>query len=388
MTGRAGAMVLAGVLTVALIMRAPITGVPPALPVLTGALGLGPVGAGLVTTLPLICFGVFAFATPPLAARFGGERTLWLAVVVLLAGQLLRPTGGTGAFFAGTLLLGIGIAVANVIVPAIARARFAHRLAPVMGGYAVTINLSGAAGAFATAPLLGAGWTWQWAVGVWVFPTLAALALWTAAIAVIRRHDGRVSSRRAPPSGLGLIVRRPLAWLIALVMGLQSLAFYSLVAWIPLIVVDHGGSTQAGGLAAGLFSLLGMPGSYLGPWLTSARRPGVAFGGLGVVFAAGLTMLLHPGLALAGAAVCGLCQGFTLAAALTFIAHQRRPEDVPAVSTLAQGAGYLLAAAGPVLLGGLLGATGSFTAGIAVLLATVAVVCGVAVVVARAEREA
>lgn len=388
MTGRAGALVLAGVLAVALVMRAPITGVPPALPVLTGALDLGPVGAGLVTTMPLICFGVFAFVTPPLAARFGGERTLWLAVAVLPAGQLLRTAGGTGAFFAGTLVLGIGIAVGNVIVPAIARARFAHRLAPVMGGYAVTINLSGAAGGFATAPLLGAGWTWQWAIGIWVFPTLMALVLWTVATAVIRRHDGRVSTRAAPTSGLGAILRRPLAWAIALFMGLQSLAFYSLVAWIPLIVVGHGLSTEAGGLAAGLFSLLGMPGSYFGPWLTSARRPAMAFGVLGMTFAGGLAMLLHPALAVFGAVLCGLCQGLTLAAALTFIAHQRRPEDVPAVSTLAQGAGYLLAAAGPVLLGSLFGATASFVAGIAFLLATVAVSCVVAVVVTRAECKA
>lgn len=109
-------------------------------------------GAGLVTSLPLICFGVFAFLTPRLAAR--RRRTHLVAGGGRPApGQLVRPFGGVVPFFAGTLLLGIGIAVGNVIVPAIARARFAHRLAPVMGGYAATINLSGAAGAFATAPL-------------------------------------------------------------------------------------------------------------------------------------------------------------------------------------------------------------------------------------------
>lgn len=388
MVGRAGGVALAGVLTVTLVLRAPITGVPPALPVLTGALGLGPVAAGLVTTLPLICFGVFAFVTPPLSDRFGAERTLWLAVLALAAGQLVRPSGGSGPFFAGTLLLGTGIAVGNVIVPAIARARFAHRLAPVMGAYAVTINLSGAAGAFATAPLLEAGWTWQRAIGVWVPPTLAALALWTAALVGLRRHDRRTGRLAARPTGLGAIARRPLAWAIAMVMGLQSLVFYSLVAWIPLIVVGHGLSTGAGGLAAGLFSVLGVPGSYLGPRLTQARRPAVAFGALGLAFGAGLLMLLHPALALPGAALCGFCQGFTLAAALTFIAHQRRPEDVPAVSTLAQGAGYLLAATGPVILGALVDATASYTAGNVVLVVMVAAMVVAAVAVSRAEREA
>ncbi|MBK7722005.1 MAG: MFS transporter [Austwickia sp.] len=387
MRARSGVVLLAGVLTVTLVLRAPITSVPPALPVLATALGLGPVGAGLVTSLPLICFGVFAFLTPRLAARYGAERTLWLAVAVLLLGQLVRPFGGVVPFFAGTLLLGIGIAVGNVIVPAIARARFAHRLAPVMGGYAATINLSGAAGAFATAPLLGLGWTWPWAIGVWILPTALALGWWTVGLRVMRRYDAAGPGRvRTPPASLATLAARPLTWAIALVMGLQSLVFYSLVAWIPLIMIGHGMNTQAGGLAAGLFSVLGMPGSYLGAWLTRARRPAVAFGLLGVVFVAGLAMLLHPGLAIAGAGLCGLCQGFTLAAALTFIAHQRHPQDVPAVSTLAQGAGYLLAAAGPVLLGALVGATGSFTSGNAVLVGMVALVTVTSVGVCRAER--
>lgn len=387
MVGRAGWVVLAGVLTVTFVLRAPITGVPPALPVLTGELGLSPVGAGLVTTLPLVCFGVFAFATPPLAVRFGAERTLWLAVATLLAGQLLRPLGGSLPFFAGTILLGTGIAVGNVIVPAIARARFADRLAPVMGAYAVMINLSGAAGAFATAPLLRAGLSWHWAIGVWVIPTLGALVLWTAGLVVVHRYDRvRAGEGAARPAGLRLIARRPMSWAITLVMGVQSLIFYSLVAWIPLIMVGHGLSTDAGGLAAGLFSVLGVPGSYLGPWLIKSRRPALAFGALGVAYVAALAMLLNPALAMVGAALCGWCQGFTLAAALTFIAHQRRPEDVPAVSTLAQGAGYLIAATGPVLLGGLVDATGSFTAGNVVLMVSVAAISVVAVGVTRADR--
>ncbi len=386
-------LVVAGILAVTLVLRAPITSVPPALPVLGPALQLGPVGVGLVTTLPLICFGVFAFLTPPLAARFGAERTLWLAVVVLLAGQLVRPLplpepfGATATFFAGTLLLGSGIAIGNVIVPAIARARFAHRLAPVMGTYTVCINLGGAAGSFATAPLLAAGWSWPWALGVWVVPTLLALAWWTFGLVAIRRHDDLAAIRTAPPTGLATIARRWLPWMIALVMGLQSLAFYSLLAWIPLIMRDHGFSLEAGGLASGLFSLCGLPGAYLGPWLAQSRRPGAAYGALGLAYSVALAMLLIPPLALAGAAASGLCQGVALAGALTFIAHQRRPEDVAAVSTLAQGGGYLLAAAGPVALGALVARTGSFVPGNLTLIVLVAVMTLACVAVSVAERE-
>ena len=134
-------VLLACVVLVSLMLRAPITSVPPALTAISDTLGLTPSIAGLATALPLICFGVFAFLTPPLAARFGTFSTLTIGLALMIAGLVVRVMPSTVAFFAGVTLVGMGIAIGNVVIPAIVRTSFPLRLGLMMGIYSLGLQL-------------------------------------------------------------------------------------------------------------------------------------------------------------------------------------------------------------------------------------------------------
>ncbi|MFV0460799.1 MAG: MFS transporter [Actinomycetales bacterium] len=369
---------------VALLLRAPITSMPAALPALSADLGLTPAVAGLATGLPLICFGAFAFLSAPLASRVGVEGALVLALGVALLGTLVRSLDRPVPFFVGVTLLGAGIAVGNVVVPALVRTYFAHRLAAMMGLYSLGLQLGAALGAAVTTPLMvRAGWSWQWALAAWAPPLALMLVLWAPVWLGVRRRG--LSATRVPTS-LAVLVRRPLVWATSLLMGLQALIFYSLLTWLPQLLLDAGLSAGLAGVLLTAFNLLGVPGSFLGPLVVGTRRSGPTMVALSLGYAVvfGL-LLLGPAAAVAGAILGGLCQGAWLSISLTYIARQPNPLDVPGVSALSQGLGYLVAAVGPILLGALYSATGGWAIPLLVLLVALVGVVGCAVVLARAD---
>lgn len=157
---QAGFGIACAVLGVAFLLRAPITSVPPSLATLRADLDLSPALAGATTSLPMVCFGLFAFAAPFVVARLGLERAMLLLVVPIAAGALVRSVGDVTSFFLGTVLIGCGIALGNVLVPSFIRSRFAGQVAVLMGFYTATLQISGAIGSSATVPLevgLGGG---------------------------------------------------------------------------------------------------------------------------------------------------------------------------------------------------------------------------------------
>ena len=381
--------VLAGMLLAAMLLRAPITGVPPVLKDISDTLALSPTAAGFVSTLPLLCFGVFAFVTPFLSRKLGVEPTLWIAIVLMIVGIGVRLIVDVGPFFIGTLLLGLGIAIGNVIVPALARTWFAARLAFVMGLYSVTLQLGAAFGPFVTSLGVNAGTSWALSLGFWLIPGVIALVVWSLVSLRVRRHTQGQPHRGSQPTGLRQVASTRLAWVITFVMGVQSMLFYTLLTWLPTQFRNDVGATDTqAGLLLTVFTLLGFPGSFLAKWVTvHAKAPRnliVMFS----IYLVGLIMLWlgTPVTVIIGAIIVGLCQGICLAMALTFIAHQRNPADVPATSALAQGVGYLIAAAGPVLLGYLYARTGSLRLGEGVMVGITVVLAVGAVYIARSIR--
>ena len=385
---RPGLALLVALLLVTLPLRAPITAVPPALGQIIEDLSLGPVQAGLATTLPLLCFGVFAFVTPWFTARLGRERTLGVALAILAVGLAVRLVATVPAFFGGALLMGVGVAVANVVIPAVVRARLPHRLALTMGLYTVMLIISGSGGAFVT-PLLmgGAGWSWPAAIGVWLLPTLVGLAVWAlvARAPTLPATASAKDTHHSATTPLSTIVRRPLAWAVTAVMGAQSLVFYTLLTWLPTQLIGQGWSVADAGWGLAVANILGLPGSFLGPRLLGARHRTALLVGVASGYAVGLVLIATGAGAVPGLVLVGLGQGATLAVALTAIAHQRDHADVPATSALAQGVGYLISASGPVLAGWLFAVTGGFVILDAVLIVVLAVWAGCTIWVARAE---
>ncbi|WP_432557370.1 MFS transporter [Granulicoccus sp. GXG6511] len=380
--------VLVGMLLAAFMLRAPITAVPPVLKAIAEDLALNPTAAGFVSTLPLLCFGVFAFVTPFLSAKLGVEPTLWVAVLLLIVGIGVRLVVDVGPFFMGTLLIGLGVAIGNVIVPALARTWFATRLAFVMGLYSVTLQMSGALGPLVTSIGVGTGLSWSTSIGFWLIPAIIALLVWSIVSLIVRRQTHNQPHKGAQPTGLRHVARTRLAWIITFVMGVQSLLFYSLLTWLPTQFREIGATDTQAGLMLTAFTLLGFPGSFMAKFVTVHPRAPRNLIVMFSIYWVGLILLWIglPVTVLTGAVIAGLGQGICLAMALTFIAHQSNPADVPATSALAQGVGYLIAATGPVLVGFLYDRTGSLQLGEFILvILTVPLTIG-AVYVARSIR--
>ncbi|WP_432520542.1 MFS transporter [Kineococcus sp. SYSU DK006] len=373
MTARRTALLLvAGLLLVACSMRSPLTGVGPLLPVLSADSGLGAAAAGALTSLPLLAFAGCSPFVPRAAARWGTRGTLVAALVVLVAGGALRWVPGAVPLFAGTALVGAGIAVANVLLPALVRAEFPGRTTLLTSGYVVLMQVAGSLASGVAVPLaqhLSGGW--RTALAVWAAPALAAALLW---LPLVRggRPPGTAAPHARPPW------RSPLAWAVTAFMGLQSVQFYVLLSWLPTVLHERSGAdAAAAGWLLSLMQVAGVVGSLLVPVVTGgsatrARRAAVGSSLLSLVGVVGLVALPHA--PAAPVALTGLGMGGSVVLALAAMSS-RAADGRAAVSLsgMAQSLGYLAAALGPVLIGAVHTASGTWTLPLLLLAAVAAV---------------
>jgi CP family cyanate transporter-like MFS transporter len=348
---------------VALNLRPAIASVPPVLPDIQHDLGLSGTGAGVLTALPVLCLGLFAPAAAWLASRFGVDRVVAWALVVLGAGTLARALGGAAVLFAATFLAGIGLAVGGALLPGIVKAHFpADRAATVTGLY--TTGLAGGAllAAALTVPLRNLfGGSWAPALAVWALPAAAALLVWRQVAA-----PGRPAAEPAPAAGGGLPWRSGLAWRVTLYTGLQSLLFYAALTWLSPLYRARGWSAERAGLLLAVFSLTQLVATLGLPALadrTGDRRPWTALA-VGACTAGLLVVAVAPMAApWLAAAVIGFGTGGQFAMALTLLVDTAAdPAASRRLSGMAFLVGYLLAAAGPAAVGVLHDVTGGFTA--------------------------
>src|SRR6476469_4579654 len=248
-------LLVTAVVAVALNQRPAVVAVAPVLGELRADTGLGSAMAGLLTTLPVLCFGAFAPVAPRLARRIGLETAVALSLVLLAAGIGLRLLPPLALLYAGSLLAGAAIALANVLLPAYVKREF-ERPGPVMGVYSASLNVGAAAGAALTVPLahaLGVGW--RTALGLWLALALAALALWLPVAGTGRAH--RTSEPPADDAGSWPLLRQRLARHVTAYLGLQSVQFYTGAAWLPTLLSDSGVPVREGGLLLGLANIVG-----------------------------------------------------------------------------------------------------------------------------------
>jgi CP family cyanate transporter-like MFS transporter len=348
-------------------LRIAVASVPPILDDLQRHLGISSALAGLLTSLPVLCFGVAAVAAAPLARRLGGEAALLAALVPICVGTALRAAGSTGALFAGTVLAGAGVAIGNVIVPAVIKSRFPSRIGPLMGMYTALLG-TGAAVAGGLAVPLAHRLGWRGSLAAWTIP--AALALGVMSVALARNRSQ--ASIRGGVGNARALLRSPVAWQVTLFFGIQSAIFYSGLTWLPSILRDHGFSADAAGALNSVYALLGIPASLMSPVIAMRfrdQRPVMfAFASLEPLAVAGL--LLAPGAAALWVPVYALGQGGSFALALTLMVI-RAPDARRAaeLAGMAQAIGYCIAALGPFLVGALHDATGSWRVPLLFLLA-------------------
>ncbi|MYT74419.1 MULTISPECIES: MFS transporter [unclassified Streptomyces] len=372
-------LLAAGILLIAMNLRPGVVAVSPELDAIRASTGLSGSMAGLLTTLPILCFGILAPFAAKLARRIGMTRALGAMMLLLTAGIALRLAPGLPALFAGTALIGAAISLSNVLVPSIIKRHFHRHTGLMMGLYSVALFCGAALAAGVTVPLgdaLGLGW--RGAIGVWAVLSALALLLW---VPQLRRPDAPPATTAAVPTARTPLRRSPLAWQVTLTMGLQSLQYYACAAWIPAMLTSEGMSSTEAGWMLSLMSLVGIAGSLVFTALVGRLRNQVPFAVVGTLLFLGslIGLIVAPvGGAYAWMLMQGFGSGLLISTALAVIVL-RSPDAARAaeMSGMAQGVGYLLAAAGPFLLGALHDATGGWTVPLT-LLAVLCVPMGIA----------
>ncbi|WP_222194520.1 MFS transporter [Modestobacter italicus] len=359
-------------------LRTAVNSVGPVLEEIERGLGISSGLAGLITSMPLICFALIGFAGPPLAARFRDGHVLAAALLVMTLGLLLRvAVPSIWVFLAGTVATMVGGALGNVLLPGLVKRWFPTRTGLLVGAYSTALAVGGAVASVSTAPVAEAVGAdgWRWALGVWaVFALVAALPWLLVPVRPGASRGGHTAVR------LRALGRSRLAWTMAAFFGLQAMQAYVIVGWTAQYLRDQGMSAHAAGFLVGLNALIVIPLNAvvpLGAVRQQLQRPMLL--AFVACYLAGWTGLLVAPLTLTWLWVCllGLGMGtFAMILAL-FGLRGRTPESVGALSTVAQGWGYALAGVGPLLVGLLRGVTGGYTgmfvlvyAGVGLLLVT------------------
>lgn len=339
-------------------LRLAIASIPPLLDDLRRTPGISPSAAAVLAALPFACFGLVALAAPRLVRRLGAERALAVVLVAIGIGTLVRAAGSTAALLAGTATAAAAVAVANVILPVLVRARFPARTGLMIGLYTAALSTGAAAAGATTVPL--AGWLgWQGALAVWAIPTLLPLTPLLLA-ARTRLPD----TTRGPGRGMKSLLRDRLAWQVTLFFGLQAAIVFSGLSWLPSVLRSDGYSASAAGVLLALYALGGVPASLAAPML--ATRAGdqrlLALGCAGVEAAALTGLMAAPGAAPGWIALFALGQGASFSLAVSLIALRSPDARGSAdLSGMTQAIGYAMAAAGPFAVGLLHGAAGGWT---------------------------
>jgi MFS transporter, CP family, cyanate transporter len=349
-------VLLAAIVLAGLNLRAVFASLPPLLQHVRTDLGLSAGVAGLLTTGPVVCFGLFAPLAPRLGRHVSIERLLVAMAALTATGTAVRGAGGVAALFAGTLIAGIAIALAQTLVPILIRTRFPDRSGVLMGGFSMALTLGSAIAAGLAVPLENVLDGWRGALAVFGLPAALAAAVWLAPAA----ESGTIIPRT--PS-LGLYRLRG-SWSLAVYFGLQSMVFYSGLTWLPSILEAHGFSEAAAGGLQALLNVVQFAPAFLVPVLAGRRAHQTAI--LLVLIAIALAalggLLAAPGAALLWMPLLGLAQGGALGLALILpVLRSQTAAGVAALTAMALCVGYLLASVGPFLLGVAHDATGAWS---------------------------
>ncbi|MEU0716357.1 MFS transporter [Streptomyces lavendulocolor] len=355
-------LLVVGLVLAALNLRPAITSLGALLEEVRTGLHMSGGVAGVLTSVPPLCFAVFGITAPRLARRFGPGAVVFAGMVAITAGLVLRPfAGGTVAFLAASALALMGIAVSNVLMPVIVKRYFPDRVGTMTGLYSMALALGTSLAAAATVPVtdaLGGGWR----AGLAVWAVLGAFAVVAWLPLVRRRGASATGTGAAAGTGSGAsgeapalrITRSRTAWALGCFFGLQATGAYITMGWMPQIFRDAGVSAGTAGVLLAVTMVMGVPLAFVIPRLaTRMKNQGpivVALGLCGLTGYAGLHFAPAAG-AWAWALLLGVSNcAFPLA--LTMIGMRSRTGGgVVRLSAFAQSVGYLISIPGPTLVG-------------------------------------
>jgi MFS transporter, CP family, cyanate transporter len=359
---RTAAGAITAIVLLALNLRTLVASLPPLLTHVRADLGLSGFAAGLLTTLPVLAFGAFAPLAPRLTRRVSIERVLVGCALLTAVAAGLRGAGGWAPLFAGCALAGLAVALSQAVLPVFIRLRHPEMTGLLTGAYSMSLTLGAALAAALAVPLEDALGSWEASLAAWALPAAVAALVWLPAAL-------RPGTTVTGPPSPGLWGNR-LAWNVSLFMGVQSMAFYAGLSWLPSVLEDAGFSEGEAGTLQALGALVQLAPAFAVPVIAARARNQVGILVAIVVFSTAgvIGLILAPGAAPLWILVFGFGQGGALG--LGLILPVLRGGDAATVSSLTAMSlcvGYIVAAAGPWLLGAANDLTGGWTVALVVL---------------------
>ncbi|GGG68758.1 CynX/NimT family MFS transporter [Paenibacillus radicis (ex Gao et al. 2016)] len=365
-------------------MRAPITGVGSLIGDIKGDLSISNGLAGVITAMPLIAFALLSPFAPKLSQRFGLERVLALSALTITVGIIVRSLGGVFLLMLGTILFGMAIAVCNVLLPSLVKTAFPSQLGLVTGFYTVAMNLCGALASGVSVPLAHSiGLGWRGSLMIWAVLAGTATILWLLRSKEAAGAQAGISAMKKGKS----LWRNKLAWSITLYMGLQSMVFYVIAAWLPEILQERGIGAEQAGWMLSFMQFAIMPVTFIVPIIAGKLKD--QRGIVGIIFVlllGGLIGLIYGSNTIASFStiILGIGSGAAFSLAMMFFTlRSNHVQEAAELSGMAQSVGYMLAALGPIAFGVLHDITHSWTTPLYTLIVVIVFILSFGLIAAK-----
>lgn len=366
--------VIIAIVFIASTLRAPLTSVGPVIEEIKQVMEIDNSVAGILTTIPLIIFAIISPLVSKVTSRLTMSRTIFYSTILLIVALFLRIAGDFNLFIIGTLLLGIAIAFGNVVLPSYVKWYFPTQIGLATGIYSGTMNFTAGIGGGLSFPLseispIG----FRLSLSFWIIFGVIALLLWIPkARTGAKLEQATVDQSKLETSKKVNIVKSKLAWMVALTMGFQSMVFYTMVAWVPSILIDRGLEPTTAGYLLMLNQFSQVPMTFIFPIVASKLKDQrILVVIITILFLIGFSLFFTQSLALliVGIVIAGLAMGACFSLCMTFFSiRANTSEGSISLSGFGQSVGYLIAAIGPFLIGYLYDATGSWNSGVVALI--------------------
>ncbi|WP_208586000.1 CynX/NimT family MFS transporter [Gracilibacillus suaedae] len=342
-----------GIILLAFNLRPAITSVGPIIGIMREDLSISNWSAGFLTSLPLIAFAFMSPIAPRIANRTTNEKALLYGLITLLIGIWIRSTAAITLLFVGTILIGVGIAIINVILPSLIKSNFPEKIGLMTGVYTTSMSIFAALASGLSVPLTStAGLGWKWSLASWSLLVIIGIVVW---LITMHKAPLREDSELYEPSTVPLL-RSPVAWQVTFFMGLQSFLFYVTISWLAEILISNGFSGSVAGWYVAYMQFISLPATFFTPVIAGKlknQQPVVAvFGVSGII---GYSMLyVEPGMIGSTIAITliGIMLGASISLALALLGlRTTNARQAAELSGMAQSFGYLLASVGPIVIG-------------------------------------
>lgn len=348
-------LVFLGIVFVSFNLRAPITSVGPVIDLIQIKYDLNSSMAGFITTLPLLAFAIISPFVAKLNHKFGHGLTMFFGLLLIILGELIRSYTDIYGLFIGTAFIGIGIAIGNVLIPSVIKHKFKKNVGNVLSIYITSMCIFAALGSGLSIPMTEI-WDWNTSLAIWTILTVFTLLIWLPQLKKSGEYNNSDDLKIEEKMKSKSIWKSPLAWWVTLYMGTQSLLFYTLIAWIPSILLYKDFDAHFAGMMLLLFQLISLPATLLVPAIADKiRHQKLIATIITLIYLVGMVIFLF---AISKSSVIismiflGLGMGGTISLAIGFISlrtpHAKKAAEL---SGMSQSAGYLLAAVGPILIG-------------------------------------